>query len=84
MDKKYLNGHYDGYSSCPVFVGDKKLMCIEFKYENQPAETFYENQTEPNYMFYLMKKEVFPRVYYNLVPRGLWFGKKTIFKPTFY
>jgi len=41
MDKKYMNGHYDGYNSCPVFVGDNKLMLIEFKYENQPAETFY-------------------------------------------
>lgn len=41
MDRKYLNGHYDGYSSCPVFVGDNKLMMIEFKYENQPSETFY-------------------------------------------
>jgi sulfide:quinone oxidoreductase len=84
MEKKNLNGHYDGYSSCPVFVGDKKLMCIEFKYDNQPAETFYDAQTEPNYMFYLMKKEIFPRVYFNLVPRGLWFGKNMVFKPTFY
>lgn len=34
MDKLYLNGSYNGYQSCPVFVGDKKLMMIEFKYEN--------------------------------------------------
>lgn len=84
IDGKVLNGHYDGYQSCPVFVGDKKLMLIEFKYENQPNETFYENQTEPNHLFYLMKKEIFPRCYFKLGVKGLWFGKNMIFKPTFY
>ena len=44
-----LTGSYDGYQSCPLFVGDKKLMLIEFKYGNQPAETFSSSmQTEPN------------------------------------
>ena len=42
MENKGLNARYDGYQSCPVFVGDKKLMLIEFKYNNQPSETFYE------------------------------------------
>lgn len=31
-----------------------------------------------------MKKEIFPRVYFSLVPKGMWFGKSTFFKPTFY
>lgn len=84
MDKKNLNGHYNGYQSCPIFVGDKKLMMIEFKYENQPNETFYSRQTEPNHFFYYLKKEVFPRVYFNLVPKGLWYGRNGIFKPKFY
>lgn len=82
MENKELNGRYDGYQSCPVFVGDRKLMLIEFKYNNIPKETFYEGQTEPNYFFYMMKKEVFPRVYFNLMPKGLWYGSNTIFKPT--
>jgi sulfide:quinone oxidoreductase len=34
MEGQYLNANYDGYSSCPMFVGDKKLMLIEFKYDN--------------------------------------------------
>ena len=29
-----LNASYNGYSSCPMFVGDSKLMMIEFKYDN--------------------------------------------------
>ena len=77
-----LNGRYDGYSSCPVFVGDNKLMLIEFKYNNVPSETFSAKyQTNPNRFFYHMKKDIFPSVYFNLMPRGLWFGKNMIFKP---
>lgn len=83
VKKLNLNGIYDGYQSCPVFVGDKKLMLIEFKYNNQPAETFSTNQTEPNHLFYLLKKEVFPRVYFNLAPRGRWFGKTGLVRPDF-
>ena len=37
---KDTNAAYAGYSSCPLFVGDKKLMLMEFKYENIPDETF--------------------------------------------
>ena len=32
-DKGETNASYDGYGSCPLFVGDSKLMMIEFKYE---------------------------------------------------
>jgi len=34
---------YDGYASCPIFVGGDKLMLAEFKYGGVPAETFSEN-----------------------------------------
>jgi NADPH-dependent 2,4-dienoyl-CoA reductase/sulfur reductase-like enzyme len=39
-DKKDLTAKYDGYSSCPVFVGDGKLLLIEFKYGGVADETF--------------------------------------------
>jgi NADPH-dependent 2,4-dienoyl-CoA reductase/sulfur reductase-like enzyme len=39
-DNKVLNAKYEGYSSCPLFVGDNKLMLMEFKYGDQPNETF--------------------------------------------
>lgn len=41
MEGKKGKGKYDGYSSCPMFVGDNKLLMIEFKYDGIPAETFY-------------------------------------------
>ena len=40
LEGRELNAFYDGYSSCPVFVGDSKLLLIEFKYGNVAHETF--------------------------------------------
>jgi NADPH-dependent 2,4-dienoyl-CoA reductase/sulfur reductase-like enzyme len=34
------NAKYDGYGSCPLFAGDRKLMLMEFKYGGESAETF--------------------------------------------
>ena len=83
MNEQTPNAAYDGYASCPMFVGDKKLMLIEFKYDGVPAETFYEKQENANRIFYEMKKEVFPRVYFDMVSRGYWYGHDMIFKPKF-
>ena len=58
-------------------------MMIEFKYENQPDETFYSGQTEPSKFFHFAKKEIFPRVYFNLMPKGHWYGRDMLFKPKF-
>lgn len=63
---------YHGYSSCPVFVGDDKLMLIEFAYGAKAQTTFFKDQTKPNHFFYRLKKNLFPAVYWNLMPRGLW------------
>jgi len=84
MEGQKLNAAYTGYNSCPLFVGDKKLMMIEFKYDNLPNETFYSGQTTPNWMFYMMKKEVFPWVYFNVMPTGRWFGRDMFSKPTYF
>lgn len=73
---------YDGYSSCPLFTGDRKLMLIEFKYGAESDETVSRNQTVPRRFFYWLKKEIFPASYWYFMPRGLWFGSK-IFKPHF-
>jgi sulfide:quinone oxidoreductase len=41
MGKSKNIGSYNGYSSCPLFVGDNKLMMIEFKYGGVADESFY-------------------------------------------
>lgn len=79
-----MKGEYNGYGSCPLFTGDGKLMLAEFKYGGLPAETFFNKQDVPSKFFYQMKKHAFPWVYFNLVPRGSWYGNKTIFKPKFF
>lgn len=31
---------YDGYTSCPILIGDNKLVLAEFKYNGVVCETF--------------------------------------------
>ena len=38
-----MNGKYNGYGSCPLFVGGNKLMLAEFIYGGVPSDTFYKN-----------------------------------------
>lgn len=85
-----LRGHpedasaaYEGYTACPLLVGDSKLMLAEFNgYSMDPAPTFWPlDQRRPSYLFYLMKRFVFAQPYWHLMPLGLWFGKHTIFEP---
>jgi len=78
-----LNASYDGYNSCPLYTGDKKLMLMEFKYDNIPKETFFNNQEKPRRSFYYFKKDIFPFVYWNFMPSGNWFGARTVFPPKF-
>jgi sulfide:quinone oxidoreductase len=78
MGKKPNSASYSGYSSCPLFVGDGKLMMIEFKYGAQPDETFWKSQTTPSRLFYFFKKWMFPFVYWQLMPRGLWYGRQIV------
>lgn len=39
-----LPGRYDGYASCPLFVGKNKLILAEFKYDGVIDETFFNHQ----------------------------------------
>ena len=41
MGNASKDAKYSGYASCPVFVGDKNLMLIEFKYGGAPDTTFF-------------------------------------------
>jgi len=77
------NAVYDGYTACPILTGDSKLMLAEFSgYTMEPAPTFWPlDQRVPRWLFYFMKRFVFERVYWHLMPIGRWFGKRTIFEP---
>ncbi len=75
---KSLPGKYEGYASCPLFVGKNELMLAEFKYDGVVDETFFNDQEKPRRIFYYMKKYLFPLMYWKVVPRGLWNGRKGI------
>eukprot|EP00929_Paragymnodinium_shiwhaense_P099846 TRINITY_DN61742_c0_g1_i1.p1 TRINITY_DN61742_c0_g1~~TRINITY_DN61742_c0_g1_i1.p1 ORF type:complete len:723 (+),score=119.98 TRINITY_DN61742_c0_g1_i1:84-2171(+) len=87
---RYLAGDsrgvsYNGYTACPILVGDNKLLLAEFNgYTKQPEcfLPFVNKLITPNPIFYLMKRYVFPFAYWNFTPIGRWFGKHTVFEPT--
>mmetsp|Transcript_3833 Transcript_3833/g.3314 ORF Transcript_3833/g.3314 Transcript_3833/m.3314 type:complete len:164 (+) Transcript_3833:2-493(+) len=76
---------FDGYGSCPIFVGDDKLLLAEFTFGGVPNESFSKypgiDQSKPYKMFYYLKKDFFPYVYWNIAPKGNWYGKTHIRKP---
>lgn len=84
VNRKEGVAKYNGYGSCPLFTGKNKLMLAEFKYDGLACETFTSKQENPSRLFYMMKKDIFPRVYFNLVPKGQWYGNKTVFKPKYF
>ena len=80
MQGKKSNATYDGYASCPAYTGDNKLMLMEFKYGGEPDMSFLPNQEKPNSLFFYVKRDMFPRIYWNLMPAGIWYGKRFTFR----
>jgi NADPH-dependent 2,4-dienoyl-CoA reductase/sulfur reductase-like enzyme len=80
-----LEGHqpdleYDGYTSCPLTTGEKKVLLAEFKYDGVPKETFGRlfgiDQGVPRRAFWHLKKDFFPWVYTRYMVKGKWGGPK--------
>jgi len=69
-----LSSSYNGYTSCPLTVGDNKLVLAEFGYDGAILETFPFNQAKPSRFSYFMKKDVMPGLYWHGLLRGLWKG----------
>jgi len=78
--KAPLEQTYDGYTSCPLLTGDRKVMLAEFKYGGEPKETFGNwfgvDQAVPRRAFYHLKKDFFPWVYSEYMVKGMWGGPK--------
>ncbi|TIA88306.1 hypothetical protein E3P99_02689 [Wallemia hederae] len=86
MEGKPLNAAYDGYASCPLLTGHGELLLAEFKYGGIPKETFAPvlgSQDKPNRLFYHLKKDIFPPVYWNYFVKGNWFGTRGPIAPNF-
>jgi NADPH-dependent 2,4-dienoyl-CoA reductase/sulfur reductase-like enzyme len=82
--KETLTAKYDGYSSCPLLVGDKKLVLAEFLWapELKVNETFPWDQGKPSSLLFYMKKDFFPYVYWNFFVKGSWYGHNAFWRPS--
>lgn len=65
-----LNEKYNGYTSCPLVTGYGKLVLAEFDYNNEPMETFPFDQSKERWSMYQLKKQVLPRLYWNMILKG--------------
>jgi len=82
MGVKKKTSEYDGYSACPIFVGDQKLMLAEFVYGGNPSESLNNNQQNPGRLPFYLKKHLFPLVYWELMTKGIWQGKNGMYYPS--
>uniref|UniRef100_A0A0W0F900 Sulfide:quinone oxidoreductase, mitochondrial n=1 Tax=Moniliophthora roreri TaxID=221103 RepID=A0A0W0F900_MONRR len=79
---KVANAKYDGYTSCPLLTGYGQLLLAEFKYGLEPKESFsWLDQGKPNRLFYHLKKDLFPAVYWRYMVKGKWFGTNGLYRP---
>ena len=80
LEGKEPNATYDGYTSCPLITEYGKVLLAEFLYGLKPHETFHNllgvDQGKPQSMFYYLKKDFFPWVYYSSHVKGTWAGPK--------
>jgi NADPH-dependent 2,4-dienoyl-CoA reductase/sulfur reductase-like enzyme len=81
---------YDGYSSCPLFLSTDNLLLAEFKEYNDENgnlvreldESFHPGQQNIPRPLYYRICHCFTKIY-TLGMKGRWFGKNSLFKPTF-
>jgi NADH dehydrogenase FAD-containing subunit len=91
FEGKKSSYRYDGYSSCPLFVSNSKLLLAEFReYNNEKGELVREvdesihkgQQNVPRRLYYYITKS-FAAIYYYLAMKGKWFGKHSVIRPRF-
>lgn len=70
MKGNSLEGHYNGYSSCPLITGRGKLILAEFDYDNNPQETFPFNQAKERWSMFILKRYILPFLYWSQILKG--------------
>jgi sulfide:quinone oxidoreductase len=69
---------YDGYTSCPLVVGEDKCIMAEFNYKMQRQETMWYDQSVPSRLSYYVKAEQLPELYWKLHCTGNWGGPRPV------
>ncbi|MFT9446522.1 FAD/NAD(P)-binding oxidoreductase [Gluconobacter japonicus] len=70
LDGRPQTGSYDGYGACPLTVAYGKVVLAEFLYGGKVAPSFPYDQRKPNRFAWLLKTEVFPRLYWQGMLKG--------------
>lgn len=78
---KPLSAKYNGYTSCPIVTSYRTVLLAEFLYDNVVVQTTPLNQMKESRLIYLVKKQVFPSLYWNLLIKGRWFGPNLLTNP---
>jgi sulfide:quinone oxidoreductase len=93
MNGQLLDGLYAGYASCPLIIARGRTILAEFGYGGTRMETFAHDTGKFPFnlfgtegamqqrFFYFLKEQLFPFVYWNMWPRGLWYGTNGPIKP---
>jgi sulfide:quinone oxidoreductase len=91
-NKTCPNVRYDGYSSCPLFVSQNRLLLAEFREmvkENGEIvkdidESIHKGKQNVPAISYFYITKSFAFIYPWLAMKGKWFGKSGPFRPDFY
>ncbi|MDQ0413340.1 MULTISPECIES: NAD(P)/FAD-dependent oxidoreductase [Mesobacillus] len=70
MKGEMLEAAYNGYTSCPLVTGYKKLILAEFDYDKNPMETMPFNQAKERHSMYILKKDFLPILYWDGMLKG--------------
>lgn len=65
-----LQENYNGYTSCPLITGRGKCIMAEFGYEDKVMESFPFDQSKERLSMYILKKDILPFLYWNLMIKG--------------
>ncbi len=65
-----LDGHYDGYTSCPLVTSYNSMVLAEFDYDKNPQETFPFDQSQERFSMMMLKKYGLPNLYWHGMLRG--------------
>lgn len=65
-----MQGHYDGYASCPLVTGYGKAILAEFGYDGKILETFPFDQAKERYSMFALKAYGLPSLYWNGMLQG--------------
>jgi sulfide:quinone oxidoreductase len=65
-----LPTQYDGYGSCPLTVEKGKIVLAEFGFGGKLLPTFPLEPTVPRSSAWVLKKNILPKVYWNLMLKG--------------